>query len=335
MTRNPADAEDLVQETYLKAYRAFGSFQEGTNLKAWLYRILTNTFINSYRAKQRRPDETDLDEVEDLYLYRRLGGLEAAMAGRSAEDELLDRFTDDEVKAGARGPSRAVPHGRAAGRRRGLLVQGDRRDPRHPDRHGDEPPAPGKKRPRRSGCTSFAEAQGLAAQGSRRRSEDPDRRDRASAWLIATTCSASCTVPRRRADDEARVRIEHHLDGCHDCLEIFDFQAELRMVIARKCHDPVPDTLRRRVMECLEGETTPDQARAASAARARAERAAARRTGPGASRLPCPPWSSHRSSGTTGLPGLSSSAPSCTLVALVVGYIVKVESPRYPKRQLR
>ena len=98
MTRNAADAEDLVQETYLKAYRAFASFEQGTNLKAWLFRILTNTFINSYRAKQRRPGETDLDDVEDLYMYRRLGGLEAAMAGRSAEDELLERFTDDEVK---------------------------------------------------------------------------------------------------------------------------------------------------------------------------------------------------------------------------------------------
>jgi RNA polymerase sigma-70 factor (ECF subfamily) len=99
MTRNSADAEDLVQETYLKAYRGFGGFEEGTNLKAWLYRILTNTYINSYRAKQRRPDETDLDEVEDLYLYRRLGGLEAARASRSAEDELLDLFTEAEVKA--------------------------------------------------------------------------------------------------------------------------------------------------------------------------------------------------------------------------------------------
>src|SRR5947207_6703547 len=82
MTRNPADAEDLVQETYLKAYRAFESFQEGTNLKAWLYRILTNTFINSYRSRKRRPEQTELDDVEDLYLYRRLGGLEAAAAGR-------------------------------------------------------------------------------------------------------------------------------------------------------------------------------------------------------------------------------------------------------------
>jgi RNA polymerase sigma-70 factor (ECF subfamily) len=99
MTRNPADAEDLVQETYLKAYRAFGSFQEGTNLKAWLYRILTNTFINSYRAKKRRPEQTELDDVEDLYLYRRLGGLEAAAAGRSAEEEVLDHFTEGDVKA--------------------------------------------------------------------------------------------------------------------------------------------------------------------------------------------------------------------------------------------
>jgi RNA polymerase sigma-70 factor, ECF subfamily len=98
MTRNPADAEDLVQETYLKAYRAFHTFQEGTNLKAWLYRILTNTYINTYRAKKRRPDETDLEEVEDLYLYRRLGGLEGATAGRSAEEELLDHLTDSEVK---------------------------------------------------------------------------------------------------------------------------------------------------------------------------------------------------------------------------------------------
>ena len=99
MTRNAADAEDLVQETYLRAYRGFGGFTEGTNLKAWLYRILTNTYINAYRAKQRRPDETDLDEVEDLYLYRRMGGLEAARAGRSAEDELMDLFSEAEVKA--------------------------------------------------------------------------------------------------------------------------------------------------------------------------------------------------------------------------------------------
>ncbi len=98
MTRNRADAEDLVQETYLKAYRGYGGFQEGTNLKAWLYRILTNTYINTYRAKKRRPEQTELDDVEDFYLFRRMGGLEAARANRSAEDELMDYFTDAEVK---------------------------------------------------------------------------------------------------------------------------------------------------------------------------------------------------------------------------------------------
>jgi RNA polymerase sigma-70 factor (ECF subfamily) len=98
MTRNPADAEDLVQETYLKAYRGFAGFTEGTNLKAWLYRILTNTYINTYRAKKRRPEESDVDDLENFYLYRRLGGLEGAAAGRSAEDEVLDHFTETEVK---------------------------------------------------------------------------------------------------------------------------------------------------------------------------------------------------------------------------------------------
>ena len=98
MTRNQADAEDLVQETYLRGFRSFHTFQEGTNLRAWLFRILTNAYINKYRAKQRRPIESDLGEVEDLYLYRRLGSMETAAAGLSAEDQFLDLFTDDEVK---------------------------------------------------------------------------------------------------------------------------------------------------------------------------------------------------------------------------------------------
>jgi RNA polymerase sigma-70 factor (ECF subfamily) len=98
LTRNSADAEDLVQDTYLRAWRSFNTFQEGTNLRAWLYRILTNSFINKYRAKQRRPDEAGMDNIEDLYLYKRIGTLDAA-GNRSAEDTMFDMFTDDEVKA--------------------------------------------------------------------------------------------------------------------------------------------------------------------------------------------------------------------------------------------
>ena len=97
MTRNAADAEDLVQETYLKAYRGFGSFSEGTNLKAWLYRILTNTYINAYRAAKRRPEVSDVEDVEDLYLYHRIAPEDGST--RSAEEEVLAGFTDDEVKA--------------------------------------------------------------------------------------------------------------------------------------------------------------------------------------------------------------------------------------------
>jgi RNA polymerase sigma-70 factor, ECF subfamily len=96
MTRNPADAEDVVQETFLKAYRAYGTFEAGTNLKAWLYRILTNTYINRYRKQQRRPSEVELGELQDIYLYRRLG--ETSGASVSAEEEVLDRFVDTDIK---------------------------------------------------------------------------------------------------------------------------------------------------------------------------------------------------------------------------------------------
>ena len=84
-TRNRADAEDLVQDAYLRAYRSFHTFREGTNLRAWLFRILTNAYINKYRAKQRRPQESDLGDIEDLYLYRRLGSMETAAASMSGQ----------------------------------------------------------------------------------------------------------------------------------------------------------------------------------------------------------------------------------------------------------
>jgi len=97
MTRNPTDAEDLVQDTYLRAFRGFASFQEGTNLKAWLYRILTNSFINTYRKKQREPQTVEgPDDADEWYLYDRLGGRSVEV---SAENEVLDRIPDADVKA--------------------------------------------------------------------------------------------------------------------------------------------------------------------------------------------------------------------------------------------
>jgi len=99
MTRNRADAEDLVQETYLKAWRSFATFHEGTNLRAWLFRIMTNTFINNYRAKQRRPEEEGLEKVEDLYLYKRLNTFDQSRMSASAEDQMMDLFPDEDIRA--------------------------------------------------------------------------------------------------------------------------------------------------------------------------------------------------------------------------------------------
>jgi RNA polymerase sigma-70 factor (ECF subfamily) len=96
MTRNPADAEDLVQETYIKAFAAFHQFTEGTNLKAWLYRILTNTFINTYRKKQRQPQESNSENVEDWQLARAESHTSSGL--RSAEMEALDHLPDSDVK---------------------------------------------------------------------------------------------------------------------------------------------------------------------------------------------------------------------------------------------
>jgi RNA polymerase sigma-70 factor (ECF subfamily) len=96
MTRNPADAEDLVQETFVKAFAAFHQFEEGTNLKAWLYRILTNTFINNYRKRQRQPQQSPTEQIEDWQLAA--AEAHSSTGLRSAEMEALDHLPDSDVK---------------------------------------------------------------------------------------------------------------------------------------------------------------------------------------------------------------------------------------------
>ncbi|MBR7743783.1 sigma-70 family RNA polymerase sigma factor [Phycicoccus sp. BSK3Z-2] len=94
-TRNPADAEDLLQETYAKAYAAFHQYKPGTNLRAWMYRILTNTYINTYRKKQRQPQQSDSSDVEDYQLARAESHTSAGL--KSAEAAALEHLPDTEV----------------------------------------------------------------------------------------------------------------------------------------------------------------------------------------------------------------------------------------------
>jgi len=98
MTRSEADAEDLVQETYIKALRFRDQFTPGTNLKAWLFRILTNTFINSYRRRQTQPEFTELEDVDEFSLYRRMSDLRTSSAPGDPEAELMSGLVDSEVK---------------------------------------------------------------------------------------------------------------------------------------------------------------------------------------------------------------------------------------------
>jgi RNA polymerase sigma-70 factor (ECF subfamily) len=96
MTRNPSDAEDLVQETMLRAYRAFDRFEPGTNLKAWLFRILTNAYINTYRKRQREPQKVSSDDVEEFDLYRELKNHDPQFA-ETPESLVLDNLVDSDI----------------------------------------------------------------------------------------------------------------------------------------------------------------------------------------------------------------------------------------------
>ena len=98
MTRSEADAEDLVQETYIRALRFRDQFTPGTNMKAWLFRILTNTFINAYRKRSRAPETTELDDVDEFSLYRRMAADRPASSATDPEREFLDGIVSSEVK---------------------------------------------------------------------------------------------------------------------------------------------------------------------------------------------------------------------------------------------
>ena len=141
MTRSAEDAEDLVQETYFKAYKYYDKFEEGTNLKAWLFKILKNTFINNYRKKKLEPRSVDFAEIEDS--FERIVRRDNSDQPADPEAEYFTGVLDDDVRKALELASLRLPDGRDPGGPRGLLVQGDRRHPGLPGRDGHVPPLPG------------------------------------------------------------------------------------------------------------------------------------------------------------------------------------------------
>ena len=253
MTRNQADAEDLVQETYLRAYRGFGGFTEGTNLRAWLYRILTNAFINTYRSRQRRPAESDLADIEDMYLYRRLSTLDTLAASRSAEDQLMDMLTDDEVK-------QALEDLPENFRLPVLLADVEGFAYKEIAEMLDIPIGTvmsrlhrGRKAMQKS-LYDFAHDVGWPARPpDARRAMEPTMGD----------CNETLRELESFLDGEltpaALDDIRSHLGDCPNCLEAFDFHAELKAVIAAKCkNDELPPGLMSRIEQCFQADLDAD-----------------------------------------------------------------------------
>lgn len=121
MSRHPQDAEDLVQETYLRAFRFVDTFKPGTNLKAWLFKILTNTYVNRYRKGSREPQVSYLEDEEEFYLYRKVRGSGSPPLSESAEETALGPWARGDSQS-HRGVAGALPSGGDSGGRRGLFL---------------------------------------------------------------------------------------------------------------------------------------------------------------------------------------------------------------------
>ena len=226
------EAEDLMQETYSRAFRAWRSYQPGTNLRAWLLRILTNLNIDRGRKQQRSPDLQPLEEG-DYYLYNRL---EEAGREPNVEQERVDeRLSQDDVVVGALGrPARLPRRGRARRHRRLQLCRRGA-DPRDPDRHRHVPPPSWAAYPEtRAGRRSGGER--LMTYGA-----EVDPCDKCEELLQPYL--------DRELSDAERAEAELHLDGCSYCRKRYRFEEELRRFVRQAAVEEMPPELKQKLSE--------------------------------------------------------------------------------------
>ena len=226
------EAEDLMQETYSRAFRAWRSYQPGTNLRAWLLRILTNLNIDRGRKQQRSPDLQPLEEG-DYYLYNRLE--EAGRESNVEQERVDERLSQDDVVSRALGgPARLSRRGRARRHRR-LQLCGRSADPRDPDRHRHVPPASWAAYPEtRAGGRSCGER--LMTYGA-----EVDPCDKCEELLQPYL--------DRELSDAERAEAQTHLDLCSYCRKRYRFEEELRRFVRQAAVEEMPPELKQKLSE--------------------------------------------------------------------------------------